>query len=456
MLTWLDLHAVAEPVWLAWGQLQEKVVRPRYLGEFWFGSGLLPRSVALSGGCSAGLRDTWDPATGYDAVAEIGVKGRASLVAFHFTTMWEADRRSSNKRNAERRERLLLEPLMREAWEKLHAARSIEEWDAVTKRYRLKGKRYQQLVGRDYPHALRKSTHVKRALSVHRAGETELHTQGFPILLSDKTTLDEIKLKMALLAFRRGVLDERELADEMKPVVRGVTRLLHIRAEDAREVLSAAAMSERGLGYIGDLSPMSFRAYLRSVLLSIRRERGKLLAAQTALAAAGEGRARRVSPVPPTVAPDGGSTVTLPTKSQLHPWAEGGPALLSRLAIDFKVDPRVASRWARDGRFEIQDCRRREEWTALDRRAAGTIEIPASEQSRWEELCARWHNMRARKTMTAGATPTEKKKVYRAGGMRGGGREHAVRLVRELAQEAGLLSSPAHPSPAARREAKGR
>jgi hypothetical protein len=292
-----------------------------------------------------------------------------------------------------------------------------------------------RLVAALWPHQLRASPSIKVAQWRWRSGQTELASHGLgPIVLSPTTTPDEVNLKMAFLAARHGTLD----AEELDPILYALERYLKINRQRAREVFSRATM-----GWTGDLSPDSFRSYLRAIAWSLRTPSPRAPRDEIR----NDGDRETLRWVGGRRRPEGGAHaqrqrreyVRLPSEEpELHPWALGQPALLSRLAVDYEIEAHVVRSWWRAGKITALGCRRREERTVCGSPVNGTIEVPASERRVWENQCAKYLDKRVRRQLSRGPAPTPKKRLYRAAVRRGGSREQAAAVIRARARDAGL------------------
>jgi hypothetical protein len=468
MLTWPHLRIIANEVYRVFRQLLEEALRleneRRSVNEFRRAEALvraLPLSDRLNATFWDGLHvfrrraiskqeeseaEVQSIDLEYQAVAEIREDAKSEndrVVKFHFTTVWSGlDLRvaSPEARVAAQRELRKVDSVLRKiltAWptwdEQQRAAITANALPALEMR--------NVLLTALWPHQLRTSRKVKAALWRWRSSQTELTSHGLgPIVLSPKTTLDEVCLKMALLAARSNILDEQEL----DVTLRQMERYLRTDFNSAQEVFSRATM-----GYVGDLSPDSFRTYLCAVLMSSWARENRITNAD-----AGEptnGVYRELPPRHGRRSSDIGDDkegeprratrryIRLPgPELESHPWAADEPALLARLAVDYRVEAHVARSWWRAGKISARGCRRREEWTASGQRITGTLEVSASERGIWETLCASYRDKQARRELSPEGTATEKKRLYRTASRAGGSREKAALVVRQCARAAGL------------------
>jgi hypothetical protein len=398
----------------------------------------------------------------YDAVAEVSGPNGAPVVAFHFINSWARDVPDLAARIAMQQELRQIQQTLRVAYRELAAAKNEEEWRGVNERYLSTVERYNRLKARLEPHELRKRPGVKAVRWAWRAGESELAAHGLgPILLWPGSTQKETALKMFILGVRAGVaIDDRsnegqneERSSEAESALADVLGL-NRKSWEVPEVLSRVLFSgRRYMGYIGDLSPTSFRAYLLRILSTVRAEARGSWASPDALggtsneedASAHLLRSLRAKRQAAPTDEDGDryrvEPIRLPHENR-HPWTEGRPALLSRVAVDYGIDPHIARSWVRAGQLAAQDCRWREELTLRGHQVAGTIEVAATERPVWETLCTKYLEKKQRKDELAGTSTARKKRAYRRTRKSGGDREKAARLVRELAKRAGLLDIP--------------
>ncbi len=448
---WDDLGVIAGAVWEAYQRLLHGERGEPVAGMYWT-RGLLPPELPLREGGKVVFHDqcvpTWLEGQGettqveYQAVGEIRPLTGARLFSFHFTTTSERARSGAppplEDRVAAQVELRRLAHKLRAGERQLKAARTTDEWREVTERFKADARRYGELLGLLWLHQRRTSPGVKQRQWAHRSGQSGLPAHGLgPILLSRRTTPEEIRLKMALLSARAGLLRGQK---DYEHVIQALEAFLHLKPnsdhEAAREVFGAAVFSgARQLGYIGDLTPATFRSYLGKVLRSQqRRPKGEILGFDERWAT----RYQRIR----------AGVVRLPGEDETprHPWREGRPALLARLADEYEVDLHVVHGWVRAGRLEARQCRVRTEVTAQGIRVAGKIEVPASARPAWEGLCVRYLDMRARKAKMRGGTAAEKKRWARAATKRGGSRERAASVVAEQAQRAGLSRTPLVPA----------
>jgi hypothetical protein len=176
-----------------------------------------------------------------------------------------------------------------------------------------------------------------------RSGRIRARRLG-PIVLWRRTSPREIVLKLAFLSARVGVLSD----DSRPPLLRATRAYLGTGRVDLGEIFSAALSGQgsgrlgRPVGYIGDFSHVSFRAFLRQVARGVDEERKRGVpeeVRQAELQRHGQQRQRR-APTPFT---------------EPHPWTEDRPVPLLRSARDFEVPPHQARQWARDGKLRV--CR---------------------------------------------------------------------------------------------------
>lgn len=284
-----------------------------------------------------------------------------------------------------------------------------------------------------HPHFNRKSPKVKTTKWAWQAGDEDRLSKLYspeavewmkpaieararllgPIILSDLTTPEEIGLKLALLSARLGILSD----DDFHAVTLKLRDYLNISSEDAGEVYGRAVLSsgKYTLGYLGDISPASFRAYLRQVKRAIMRAR---------------------------------STPALVSRERqgAHPWTRGEPVLLVRLADDFGVQAHQAHQWVRDGKLTAHQCEFRKEFTKTGGPVSGFQEVPLSARRQWEALCAGYYDMQRRKLGTSGLTATEKKQWYRRAQKPGGSRAMALKRVNQIMADLGLSGVQRQPT----------
>ncbi len=320
-------------------------------------------------------------------------------------------------RQRQRRKLRELEPVIRAGHRATKSGTPLkgqkaEEWKRAKDQYR-------RLAGRDWHYnALRNSHRAKQerwAWAWQAEERDALVTQLGPIVLSSRTSGEEISLKMALLSARQGILGPG--------AERAVSRLqtyLQIRAKnphakDPAEVFSLAAM-----GYAGDFSPVSFRAYLRKLARQPRPPKEEIGLERKTIEALADGdetgdEMRRVSRERP-------GRPWLEPEDTTHSWDRGEPVLLRRLASEDDVPYPVAYSWCRAAKLGARDCPERVELTAQGEPIKGRIEVLASERERWQELRSRYLDMRHRKK-SAGTSAAEKKRGYRESRKPGGSLE---------------------------------